>query len=598
MSDIQPEPNESGPEGRRGRKGRAERAAASEAASHIAGARPQPARPFKPVPAVSEDELESIHQASLTVLQDIGMDFLHDEAKAMLKAAGADVDPNSDRVRFDKAFVESMIGFAPSQFTLHSRNPARNLQIGGNAVAFCSVGSAPNSADRDHGRRPGNHADYKNFIRLGQSLDSVHVWGGYPVEPADIHASVRHLDALQDMLTLSDKPIHAYSLGKDRNLDALEMVKLARGIDDETLDREPSVFTIINSSSPLRLDTPMLEGIIQMARRNQPVVLTPFTLAGAMAPVTVVGAVTQQNAEALAGLVFHQTVRKGAPFVYGGFTSNVDMKTGAPAFGTPEYMKSALLGGQLARRYGLPYRSSNTCAANTLDAQAAYESVFSLWGAIMGGVNLLMHGAGWMEGGLHASFEKMVLDADLLGMVAEFLMPLKVDTGSLALDAMREVGPGGHYFGAEHTKARYRNAFFAPMVSDWRNYESWEEAGSPNAYDTTNRLYKNHPWTPPRARHWPNLSPSARHRAVWRRISKGSVLTLTLFHCPSVRVRVKCHCEEAKPRKQSSVHVDCFAYARNDFPSGECYEIEGGRHAQNRFLPLRRRKIYDHRPDA
>ena len=490
MSDIQPEPNESGPEGRRGRKGRAERAAASEAASHIAGARPQPARPFKPVPAVSEDELESIHQASLTVLQDIGMDFLHDEAKAMLKAAGADVDPNSDRVRFDKAFVESMIGFAPSQFTLHSRNPARNLQIGGNAVAFCSVGSAPNSADRDHGRRPGNHADYKNFIRLGQSLDSVHVWGGYPVEPADIHASVRHLDALQDMLTLSDKPIHAYSLGKDRNLDALEMVKLARGIDDETLDREPSVFTIINSSSPLRLDTPMLEGIIQMARRNQPVVLTPFTLAGAMAPVTVVGAVTQQNAEALAGLVFHQTVRKGAPFVYGGFTSNVDMKTGAPAFGTPEYMKSALLGGQLARRYGLPYRSSNTCAANTLDAQAAYESVFSLWGAIMGGVNLLMHGAGWMEGGLHASFEKMVLDADLLGMVAEFLMPLKVDTGSLALDAMRDVGPGGHSFGAEHTKARYRNAFFAPMVSDWRNYESWEEAGSPNAYDTTNRLYK------------------------------------------------------------------------------------------------------------
>lgn len=487
---IETPPNDAGSNVRSGRRGRAERAAAADAASHIAGAKPQPMRPYAPVPAVSEDELQAIHEASLTILQEIGMDFLHDEAKALLKAAGADVDPNSDRVRFDKSLINSFIGLAPQQFTLHSRNPDRNLQIGGNAVAFGSVASAPNSADRDGGRRPGNHNDYKNFLRLGQSLDAVHFWGGYPVEPVDIHASIRHLDALSDMLTLTDKPIHAYSLGKQRNLDALEMVRLARGIDNETLDKEPSVFTIINSSSPLKLDTPMLEGIIQMAKRNQPVVLTPFTLAGAMAPVTVVGAVAQQNAEALAGLIMHQSVRKGAPFVYGGFTSNVDMKTGAPAFGTPEYMKSALLGGQLARKYGLPYRSSNTCSANTLDAQSAYESVFSLWGAIMGGVNLLMHGAGWMEGGLHASFEKMVLDADLLGMVADFLTPLKVDEGSLALDAIREVGPGGHYFGAAHTKARYRNAFFAPMVSDWRNYETWEEAGSPTAYDRTNALYK------------------------------------------------------------------------------------------------------------
>ena len=252
----------------------------------------------------------------------------------------------------------------------------------------------------------------------------MHVWGGYPVEPVDIHASVRHLDALFDMLTLSDKPIHAYSLGRERNRDGIEMARIARGIDDETLEREPSLFTIINSSSPLRLDTPMLEGVIQMARRNQVVVLTPFTLAGAMAPVTLAGALAQQNAEALAGLVLAQTARPGSPFVYGGFTSNVDMKSGAPAFGTPEYMKTAIIGGQLARRYGLPYRSSNANAANSLDAQAAYESVFSLWGAIMGGVNLLMHGAGWMEGGLQASFEKMVLDADLLGMVAEFLRPL------------------------------------------------------------------------------------------------------------------------------------------------------------------------------
>jgi trimethylamine--corrinoid protein Co-methyltransferase len=364
------------------------------------------------------------------------------------------------------------------------------VTIGGDAVAFASVGSCPNAADREGGRRPGTIADYRNLIRLGQSLDAVHFWGGYPLEPADVHASVRHLDALFDMLTLSDKAIHAYSLGEGRIRDGIEMARISRGLDDETLEREPSLFTVVNSSSPLRLDTPMLEGVIQMARRNQVVVLTPFTLAGAMAPVTVVGAVTQQNAEALAGLVLAQSVRPGSPFVYGGFTSNVDMKSGAPAFGTPEYMKSCLLGGQLARRYGLPYRSSNACAANTLDAQAAYESVFSLWGAIMGGVNFLMHGAGWMEGGLHTSFEKMVLDADLLGMVAEFLKPVTVDEGELALEAVREVGPGGHYFGCAHTQARYRNAFFAPMISDWRNYESWREAGSPTAYDTANRLYK------------------------------------------------------------------------------------------------------------
>jgi trimethylamine--corrinoid protein Co-methyltransferase len=450
----------------------------------------QPQLPFAPTNLLSADELESIHRAALAVLKEIGVDFLHDEAKALLKEAGADVDPASNRVRFDPSLVEAQIGKAPPQFTLHARNPERSVAIGGAHVAFCSVASAPNAADREGGRRPGNQRDFQNLVRLSQSFEQIHVLGGYPVEPADIHASVRHLDALADMLTLSDKPIHAYSLGRERIRDAIEMVKIARGLDDETLEREPSLFTIINSSSPLRLDTPMLEGLIQMARRNQVVVLTPFTLAGAMAPVTLAGALAQQHAEALAGLVLAQIVRPGSPFVYGGFTSNVDMKSGAPAFGTPEYMKTAIVGGQLARRLALPYRSSNANAANALDAQAAYESVFSLWGAIMGGVNLLMHGAGWMEGGLHASFEKFALDADLLGMVADFLKPVRVEEAELALEAMREVGPGGHFFGAAHTQARYRNAFFAPMISDWRNYESWREAGAPTAADAAERLYK------------------------------------------------------------------------------------------------------------
>jgi trimethylamine---corrinoid protein Co-methyltransferase len=470
--------------GRRRRRG-AERAA-KPVSAHTPLAQPQ--LPFAPLELVSTDALESIHQAALTVLMEIGVDFLHDGARAMLKDAGADVDPASKRVRFDPALVEARIGLAPQEFTLHARNPARKLAIGGRHVAFGSVASAPNSSDRSGGRRPGAIEDYRNFIRLGQTFDVIHFWGGYPVEPIDVHASIRHLEALFDMLTLSDKPIHAYSLGRERNLDAIEMVKIARGIDDETLDREPSLFTVINSSSPLRLDGPMLEGVIQMARRNQVVVLTPFTLAGAMAPVTLAGALAQQHAEALAGLVMTQVVRPGAPFVYGGFTSNVDMKSGAPAFGTPEYMKTAVVGGQLARRLAVPYRSSNANAANALDAQAAYESVFSLWGAVMGGVNFLMHGAGWMEGGLRASFEKMALDADLLAMVAEFLRPLPVEEKELALEAIREVGPGGHFFAAEHTQSRYRTAFFAPMISDWRNFESWREAGSPTAADAAERM--------------------------------------------------------------------------------------------------------------
>ena len=363
-----------------------------------------------------------------------------------------------------------------------------NLPMGGRNVAFAAVASPPNVADRAGGRRVGNRQDYRRLVMLGQVLNSVALFGGYPVEPIDVHASVRHLVATRDLLTLSGKAIHAYSLGAQRNRDCLEMVRIARGVSDDQLDTEPSIFTVVNCSSPLRLDTPMLEGILQYSARNQVVVVTPFTLAGAMAPVTIAGAVVQQNAEALAGIAFTQLVRPGSPAMYGGFTSNVDMQSGAPAFGTPEYMQAVLLGGQLARRYGIPYRSSNACAANAVDAQAAYESVFSLWAVVMGGAHLVMHGAGWMEGGLQACFEKMVIDADLIGMVGAFLTPIATDTDSLAVDVIAEVGPGGHFFGTAHTLARFRDAFYKPMVSDWRNYETWAEAGSPTALDHAERL--------------------------------------------------------------------------------------------------------------
>jgi trimethylamine--corrinoid protein Co-methyltransferase len=323
---------------------------------------------------------------------------------------------------------------------------------------------------------------------LTQSFNIVHFTAGYPVEPVDLHSSIRHLECTYDMLTMTDKPIHCYSLGRQRNQDVLEMSRIVRGIDDATLDKEPSVFTIINSSSPLRLDIPMLQGIMEYSARNQIIVITPFTLAGAMAPITLAGALSLQNAEALAGMVFTQLVRPGSPVMYGGFTSNVDMQSGAPAFGTPEYMRTAMAGGQLARRYKVPFRSSNVCAANALDAQAAYESVFSLWGAIQGGVNFLMHGAGWMEGGLHASLEKFVLDADLLAMVADYLEPIVVDESTLAFEAIQEVGPAGHFFGTQHTQDRFRDAFYKPLISDWRNYESWEEAGKPTADQKAKQL--------------------------------------------------------------------------------------------------------------
>ena len=447
-------------------------------------------RRFAPTAVISDDELEAIHQSSLLVLRDIGMDFLHPRATKMLAAAGAEV--RGERVRFDPAMVTELVSSAPPKFVLHAPNPAHDLVVGGDSVVFGSVASAPNVVDRKRGRRTGNRTDFRNLVRLAQSLNSVQTHGGYPVEPTDIHPSVRHLEAFRDLLTLSDKAVNAYSLGAQRNRDCLEMVRIVRGVSASELDAQPSIHSVINVSSPLRLDAPMIEGIFEFSSRNQAIIVTPFTLAGAMAPVTVAGAVVQQNAEALAGIAFTQLVRPGAPVMYGGFTSNVDMQSGAPAFGTPEYMQSAMLGGQLARRYKLPYRSSGVCAANAVDAQAGYESVFSLWGAIMGGANLVYHGAGWMEGGLHASFEKMVIDNDLLQSVAAFLSPVVVDVASMALEAIADVGPGGHFFGTQHTQDRYRDAFFKPAVSDWRNYESWEEAGSPTSLDHAERLVAQH----------------------------------------------------------------------------------------------------------
>ena len=439
---------------------------------------------------LSDEQIEAIHAASLTVLRDTGMDFLHPEAIAILRAGGANVSDDGVRVRFDPALIEDLITTIPPGFEMHARNPGRNVTIGGRHVNFLSVGSAPNSSSLDVGRRSGNFADFTALVKLTQFFNVVSLHAGYPVEPVDIDPSIRHLVALAEIVRQSDKIFHAYSLGSQRIRDALEIVRIARGVSMEQLGAEPSMHTIINTSSPLRLDGPMIEGMIEMLRHGQVAVITPFTLSGAMAPATIAGALVQQNAEALAGLAFSQLVEPGSKVMYGGFTSNVDMRSGSPAFGTPEYTRAAMAGGQLARRYGVPYRSSSATAANAVDAQAAYEAEMSLWGAVMGGANFVMHGAGWMEGGLVASFEKFVIDVEILQMMSEFLQPLPFTDADLGVEAIADVGPGGHFFGTQHTLDRYERAFYPPIVSDWQNFEAWQLGGARDATVRANAIWK------------------------------------------------------------------------------------------------------------
>ena len=446
----------------------------------------QPKHRFEPLRAVSDDELESIHNASLKVLSETGIAFLDETACQQLADAGASVD--DQQVRFDPEMVMELISTAPSEFKMHGISPQRDFIMGGKWITYTAVASPPFVTGLGHDRRDGNREDFRNLIKLTQMLNCLHTTAGYPVEPTDIHASVRHLYATHDAVTLSDKPPFVYSLGRQRNIDGMEITRIARGVDQNTFNSEPSIFSVINASTPLRYDTVMLHGIQEMSARNQVICITPFTLAGAMAPITVAGALVLQNAEALAGIAYTQLVNPGAPVIYGGFTSNVDMQSGAPAFGTPEYWKACLIGGQLARRYGVPYRSSNVNASNSVDAQSMYESVISIWGAIMGGVNLLLHGAGWLEGGLLASYEKMVIDADVLNMVNSMLEPITVDDATLAIEAIAEVGPGGHFFGTEHTQKRFKTEHFRPMVSDWRNYESWDESGRVEAHQRAQKI--------------------------------------------------------------------------------------------------------------
>ena len=444
--------------------------------------------PYPPFEIIDADRIEDIHAASLRVLSELGMEVLSEPLRQTLAAAGAQVE--GERVRFDPAMVEEKAALAPASITLHARNPARNLTLKDGNIAFCSTGGPAFSTDLDRGRRAATFADMEDFTRLAQSLNAVHMEGGGAVEPTDLPVNTRHLDMYRAFITLTDKLWTGYGLGAFRADDAIDMLAITLGEDRAGLAARPAAFTVINSNSPLRLDSAMSEGLTAFAQAGQPFAATPFTLSGAMAPVTLAGALAQQNAEALAMIVMTQCIRPGTPVVYGGFTSNVDMKTGAPAFGTPEYSQAVLIGCQLARRYAVPYRTSNVTAGNCVDAQAAYESAMSLWPACLGHAHLVLHCAGWLEGGMTASFEKFILDAEMLQMMAAFMKPPTIDEDSFGFEAIKEVGPGGHFFGAAHTLERYETAFYQPLLSDWRNYETWEEAGSPDAARNANRIWK------------------------------------------------------------------------------------------------------------
>ena len=389
-------------QGGRGAGGRGRTGGRAGAAERRGSAFPQ--MPWVPpvnrdafIEPLDEAGVEAIHDGAMRILEEIGIEFLNGEAAGILREAGCTVEDTN--VRMGRDFVMEMVARAPAEFTITPRNPDRAITIGGRHMVFVNVSSPPNYWDLETGKVPGTRAQCQDLLRLTQTFNCIHVAGGYPVEPVDVHAGVRHLDVLFDKLTLTDKVAHAYSLGRERVEDVMEMVRIAGGLSHEAFEASPRMYTNINSTSPLKHDVPMLDGALRCVRRNQGLIVTPFTLAGAMAPVTMAGAVAQSVAEALCAIALAQWVRPGAACAIGTFTSNVDMRSGAPAFGTPEYMRATQMTGQLARRYGLPLRASGVCAANVPDGQAMWETSNSLWSAVQAGANVVYHAAGWLEGG-------------------------------------------------------------------------------------------------------------------------------------------------------------------------------------------------------
>ena len=436
--------------------------------------------PFAPQGAFSDDEIANMHDTALKVLENLGIRILLPEARDILRAGGALVDDDTQMVRIGRDMVTAALATAPRSIRLRAADPAHEQDFAAGSLLFMAGSGCPNVTDRTRGRRPGSRESFVETLRLQQSFDVIHMHGP-SAEPQDVPIHLRHYALMQEQLTNCTKPLFVYARGRGQVEESFEMIRLAHGLDEAGFQNGVWATTVINSNSPRQLDVPMARGIIDFARAGQLTLITPFCLAGAMAPITVAGALVLQHAEALAGITLAQLSRAGAPVAYGGFSSNVDMKSGSPAFGTPEHIRANLGSGQLARFIGLPWRSATGAASNAPDAQGATETVNALWAAMLAQATVTVHAAGWLEGGLSFGYEKFILDVEALQTLAELCRPAAADTAALAYDAIAEVAPGGHFFAAQHTMERYQTAFYAPLVADLSNHGLWVEQGAQTA---------------------------------------------------------------------------------------------------------------------
>lgn len=470
------------------RRGRRSRAVGAEAPRRAVDYR-NLTNPFTPQTVFSEDEVEALHRTALRVLQELGLRVLLPEARAIFARAGALVDEGTEMVRIGADLVEAALASAPRAFTMRGGAAAFDVPLALGRLTFLCGAGCPNATDRERGRRPGSKRDFEELTRIIAGFDVFHMHNA-SVEPQDAPVPLRHYFTMRTQLLAAPKVPFVFSRGTRQVEDCFEMIRLARGISEEEFRAAPWCKTIINTNSPRQLDRPMAQGIIDHARWGQLSVVTPFCLLGAMAPVTVAGALTLQHAEAMAGIALAQATAPGAPVMYGNFASNVDMRSGAPAFGTPEHVKATLGSGQLARRLGLPWRSSSGTAANMADAQGAAETAMSLWGAVTAGATMIVHSAGWLEGGLTHGYEKLILDAEMVQTFAELCAPTAAGEAEAAFEALAEVQPGGHFFAATHTMERYRTAFYEPLVADLSNFGQWTEAGSLRADERATGIWK------------------------------------------------------------------------------------------------------------
>jgi trimethylamine---corrinoid protein Co-methyltransferase len=435
---------------------------------------------------LEEAAVDELERGWRRIVSELGIDFLHDEAVAVLEAAGQVVD--GQLVKFDPDWILEQVAKAPREFDLQARNPERTIHVGGNHMAFGAVYGCPFVREGLE-RREATYADFENLVRLAQSFPQLDTPGGTICEPNDKPLDSRHLDMVYALLTLSDKPFMGSVTSGPNAEDTIAMAELVFG--KESLERSPAIISLINVNSPLRYDDRMLSALLAYAKANQALVITPFLLMGAMSPVSVPSTLAQQVGEALAGIALAQTVRPGCPVVFGSFLSNTDMQSGSPSFGTPESAVGLLCTGQIARHYGLPFRGGGgLTSSQTVDAQAAYESAMTLWPSFLAGTNFVMHSAGWLESGLVSCYEKFVVDVELLRMLHEVFEPLRVDEESLAYGAHQEVGQGGHFLGAAHTLERFRECFYRPLLSSTENYERWSRNGGRDAATRASEIWR------------------------------------------------------------------------------------------------------------